>query len=170
MKYYIGIDASLTGTGICLMDDDHMIATHLRVDPKARRGCERLEFILTSFRDVLHKFQGIEAAAIEGYAYGARGHLAQLGELGGLLRLELYCLDIPFTVVAATSLKKYVTGSGRGDKNMMLLSVYKKWGISCADDDQADSYALARLCCAIHEKEELLKYEQEVVANILKKG
>lgn len=169
MKYYLGIDASLTGTGLCLIDDEHAIATQVTIKPQDRRGCERLEFVLDFFRTTLNHFPGIHAAAIEGYSFASKfSHAHSQGELGGILRLELYKRHIPFVQVAPMSLKKYITGSGKGEKNKILLEVFRKWGVNCKDDNQADSYALARLCCALYENEKFLKYEGEVFKNLKK--
>ncbi len=52
--------------------------------------------------------------------------------------------EVPFKVVAPGTLKKFVTGDGRAKKDLMLLKVYKKWGVEFDDDNLADAYSLAR--------------------------
>ena len=46
--------------------------------------------------------------------------------------------------VAPTSLKKFVTGKGNAKKDLMLLSVYKRWGFDTTNDNKADAYGLAQ--------------------------
>ncbi|MCX5318137.1 hypothetical protein [Streptomyces sp. NBC_00154] len=47
--------------------------------------------------------------------------------------------------VAPTSVKKFVTGSGRADKDKMLLAVYMRWQFEAPNHDVADAYTLARI-------------------------
>jgi crossover junction endodeoxyribonuclease RuvC len=97
----------------------------------------------------------------------------QLAALNYMLRSRLYELFIPFIIVAPTSLKKFVTGSGRGDKNIMLLEAYKKWGVDCKNDDENDAHALARVAQALYDSEQvtpkinLLKPQEEVIKMLL---
>jgi Holliday junction resolvasome RuvABC endonuclease subunit len=113
----------------------------------------------------------VEAIAIEGYAFGSQ--MANMaGELGGMIRLALYdnyrfvndASAFPL-VVPPTSLKKYITGKGRVDKNQILLNVYKKWGVEFNNDNAADSYGLARIARNAHDFE----YEKEVYDKLLTK-
>ena len=69
--------------------------------------------------------------------------------------------------VAPSSLKKFVIGSGKGEKNLMLLHVFKKWGIEAVNDDEADAVALARVGVALVNPDAAKhKYEKEVLAVI----
>ena len=43
-------------------------------------------------------------------------------------------------------LKKYATGKGNCEKNLILLSVYKNFGQEFKSDDIADAYVLAHMC------------------------
>ena len=48
-------------------------------------------------------------------------------------------------VVSVFCLKKWVAGTGRAAKEMMLLHVYKRWGVEFKDNNLADAYGLARI-------------------------
>ncbi len=52
--------------------------------------------------------------------------------------------NVNFKIIAPGTLKKFVTGDGRAKKDLMLLKVYKKWGVEFSDDNLADAYGLAR--------------------------
>jgi Holliday junction resolvasome RuvABC endonuclease subunit len=82
--------------------------------------------------------------AIEGYAYGTKQGREAAGELGGQVKVGLWEIRLPYIVVAPTTLKAFVLGSGRGEKSHMMLKVFQRWGFEAANDDQADAYGLAR--------------------------
>ena len=70
-------------------------------------------------------------------------------------------------------IKKFLTGKGNAKKNLMLMNVYKKYGIECSDDNQADAFTGAKLLKNIYEvenktkiKEDFTKYEWEVINGI----
>ncbi|WP_330481350.1 hypothetical protein [Streptomyces sp. NBC_00724] len=72
--------------------------------------------------------------------------------------------------VAPPSVKKFVTGSGRADKDKMMLAVYMRWQFEAPNHDVADAYTLARI--AAHLDPELqvappeLKFQQEVLDTV----
>ena len=61
--------------------------------------------------------------AIEGYAYGATGQVFNIAENCGMLKHKLYKKGIDFHVVAPTTIKKFATGKGNANKEMM----YESW-------------------------------------------
>lgn len=165
---YIGIDQSYTGFGITAINKKGEFYTE--VFKSQESGIERLHDIRNYVEDFLSEFS-VEAVAIEGYAYGSK--LANMaGELGGIIKLLLFELypdndeaRYPL-IVPPPSLKKYVTGKGRVEKNQILLSTYKKWDVEFTDDNAADSYGLARIVRNKHDFE----YEKEVYDNITSPG
>lgn len=79
--------------------------------------------------------------------------LAQTGEVTGAAKLWMHQLEIPWREVAATTLKKFVTGSGAGKKEVMWLGAYKRWGVEPEtlqkNDNVLDAYCLARAGLAL---------------------
>lgn len=73
------------------------------------------------------------------------GQAFSIGELGGVIKLMLHMNKIPYTDVPPTVLKKFVTGKGTAMKDDIMLHVYKKWGWTAPDNNQADAYGLARM-------------------------
>jgi crossover junction endodeoxyribonuclease RuvC len=73
-------------------------------------------------------------------------------------------------IVAPSSLKKFITGSGKGDKDMMMMSVYKNYGFEAMDNNECDAYSLAVCGLGVIGKpiRELIKPQLEVI-NLLKK-
>jgi len=106
------------------------------------RGAERLAYFRERFTSLFADCPG--AAALEGYSFGSKNGRGAAGELGGVVRLAAHDAGVRLLVVPPTVLKKYVTGKGTGDKAVMLLHVYKRWGFETDDHNVADAYALAR--------------------------
>ena len=83
-------------------------------------------------------------------------------------------------IVQPKTLKKWITGFGKGDKNMMLLKAFRKYNIEFSDDHTCDAYGLAMVGKALYDIEQgkttlqsYMKYEQEVIKLIkgkVKKG
>jgi Holliday junction resolvasome RuvABC endonuclease subunit len=73
-------------------------------------------------------------------ASGNRAH--QIGEWGGVLRLALYDhLAQPIVEVPPSSLKKYLTGRGNADKDLMLSTATRRFD-RVLNNDEADALAL----------------------------
>ena len=165
---HIGIDQSYTGFGITALNKKDEFYTE--VFKSNQSGIERLHDIRNYVEDFLSEFE-VLGVAIEGYAFGSQ--LANMaGELGGTIKLLLFELypDTPEAryplIVPPTSLKKYITGKGKVDKNQILLSTYKKWDVEFTDDNAADSYGLARIVRNKHD----LEYEKEVYDKLTSPG
>ncbi len=169
----IGIDQSLTSTGLAMLSTDGSFARTKAVVPKTH-GIPRLREIEAAVvRWVEDAPEYPDLVVMEGYSFGARGRsIFQLGELGGVLKVALARLgfeestrmparglnardeegqgvDGGLVVVPPTQLKKFATSKGTADKRQMALSVYKRWGFEADTDDEVDAYALARLGAAL---------------------
>ncbi len=82
---------------------------------------------------------------LEGYAFGAKMKREVLGEFGGILRWHLVAIDPLLCEVSPLGLKKFVTGKGAGQKEQMMLGVFRNWGYEPSGNDDADAYGLWRL-------------------------
>lgn len=150
MTRVIGVDQSYTGFGYC----NGFGSAFKQNFPNAKYLSQphRLVAIRDWYIDLLKAEMKQEAAAqnyadvqvfMEGYAFGAKVNREILGELGGVVKVAtLEITGHPPTMVPPTVLKKFVTSKGNAKKNEMLLGVYKQWGVTYADDNVADAYAL----------------------------
>jgi crossover junction endodeoxyribonuclease RuvC len=126
--------------------------------PNGCKNVERLFFLTNLFIEFLSKYD-ITYCCIESPAYGSEaGHLFELGEWAGIVKLELFKKGIPFMLVAPNQLKKYVSGSGQSKKQTIILDVYKNFGEEIRQDDIADAYVLARIS-----RDYFVSYEKDVV-------
>ena len=148
---FIGIDLSLTGTGLTILDEDANIITQKCIATSSSQDIvTRCRLIEREIKSYLHEYALYEGKAvyIEGLSFGSKGNAAL--ELAGLHYIMRYSLEYYLTVdkvevIPPTVIKKYVTGKGNAKKNIMLKEAYKKWGIDMNDDNVCDSYALARM-------------------------
>lgn len=145
----LAFDQSLTSTGYCVID---MFTGEYEVGiltpPKGLRDSSRLLWIHSRVSNLIDSYAP-EAIAMEGYAFGARSRAHSLGELGGVIKLKVIGYTAKtgcgFYIIPPTTLKKYITGKGNSNKDIMLLSLYKRFGEEFDDNNKADAFSLAIL-------------------------
>lgn len=174
MSVYVGIDQSLSGFGLSILfDDDLRHDTRVKgFDPaKLGPGVTRYLKVAEWLDSVLQGFPTPNHIVMEGYANGAKFGREKAGELGATVKMALYDIYGPSsaaaypTIIKPSSLKKFVTGKGAGQKNLMLLGVYKKWDEEFTNDNAADAYSCARVAMAI-DKGPALAYEKDVLKTL----
>ena len=148
----LGLDLSLTGTGVVLLGrDDRPEWKHISTPAKMKLE-ERFYKILCgidSYADVA------DVIVIESPAMQAQGQaLTKIFGLNAVVRYDLWEDDKKWVDVAPTSLKKFVTGNGRASKADMIEAVAERWGFHADNDDIADAYGLAVYGIHLHQKEE----------------
>jgi len=158
---YVGIDQSLTGTGIVVIDKNgEIVGMRLIAPPKnLNRGVQRLNWITKTVIEFMdEKCDGCVASVREGYSYGSKGRsVFDLGELGGCLDLMLFHNrgegTLEHFVIPPSTMKKWVLGHGNVKKDTgYLMKILAKTGIKFPDDNQADAYMHAvtlRSACLI---------------------
>ncbi len=130
----VGLDLALTATGIA---DEH----GTRCFRSKSRGMERLDEILTQVRGTGEPRP--ELVVIEGYSFGSHSaHAHELGELGGVIRYDLWRVQIPYVDVAPAVLKKFTTGKGNASKFEVIAAAIRRWGFEGSDENEADAYML----------------------------
>lgn len=155
-RYYAGIDPSLTGTGICiLIPGEKPFVQTISTSPKTHPNIyNRLNHIVSEIKRMLIDEFGLyedDVICIERPFVSPQNMNAQqnLLVLSHKIRECLYNLKMPWRDVSPMSLKKFVCGTGKAEKSMMLMRVYKNWDISADDDNQADAVGLAQMARAM---------------------
>lgn len=138
----VGLDLSLTSTGIALGDD----WTDAFVSKK--KGMERLD-------EILDRIQGTVCwlptpyVVVEGYAFARRANYAfSLGELGGLVKYWCWKNDIPVVEVPPTLRAKFATGRGNANKSEVVSAISARTGMTFAGsgaDDMVDAWILLEM-------------------------
>jgi len=142
---FIGMDFAFAKSGLAILDENaNIISEGVIVTSPKTPDEERLIQIL----DVLNKLdqEDIKMVYLEGLSYGSQGRsVSQIGAVHYLTRIFLYKNKINYKIISPSELKKFITGKGNAKKDLMLLNIYKKFGISYEDDNLADAYSLARM-------------------------
>ncbi len=165
----LGLDISLTATGLVVLDGNKMV--HKQILRSKKLGDKPIDETvrLTRLAEDIHevvKEHRPDAVAIEGLAFAIRKttSFAQLAALQFMVRRDLIHYTEPPLIVAPTTLKKFVTGKGNAQKDVMLLEIFKRWGVTFFDDNEADAYALARTAQAVFDKDtKTTAFQKEVV-------
>lgn len=151
----IGLDLGLTQTGVVWRGGNgrpvgHSIAVKMSAGAGARERVERIVYIAQRVVDLVNT-SGAETVAIEGYAYGTSQRLADLGELGGAVRFELWRLAgkiplvIPPNVTRLIALGLGGKGGGRGGpKKPAVMKAVRREAPGLATDDERDAYVVMR--------------------------
>lgn len=155
----MGIDQSLTGSGIAIFKDGEeyyfLISTSKTKNTKAptidytRRLIEMTDEIQKLIKEYKPDYIGME-----GMSFGARGSAVyDLGGLSHLLRTMFFKEKVKFVIIPPTVVKKYFTGKGNSDKLVMIEEAMKR-GANIPffttikkqrvfDDNVTDAYAIA---------------------------
>ncbi len=109
------------------------------------RGPERLDYI---WNEIAFAIQAgdITHVVTEGYAFGKGFQAHQIGELGGLFKVELWRAGIPCGEVTPAQIKQFATGKGNAKKDDMIEAAIRHFGFTGHGNDEADAWLM--LCMA----------------------
>ena len=166
---FCGLDLSLTGSGVVVIGEDYSILHKCKLHVDALKS-ERLYLLEGLLLKILEDFPKVDMACIESPAYNDKGKLFEIGEWNGVVKLNLFKRGIPYIVAAPSQLKKYVLGVGdvEATKDLIILDVFKKFGVEIRENNIADAYVLSRIAhdYVIGDNSELKTYQKEVLAKI----
>jgi len=159
----MGIDASLTATGIVVLEDDKIIERQWAVIRSKLIGIDRVAEIAER---CCHIARAVEThvVAIEQYSYSARFTQAySLGELGGAIRYLLFRQGIHVESWPVATIRKALTGKGNLPKAAMPLAIYKRYGVEFASaPDALDAWAVAYTAWLFRQPpEQLLAFKKD---------
>ena len=156
MVRYVGLDPSFTNTGVCIIDGDAVDTFSIRTSPKDP-VFTRQKQACVSVCKLLHPGDLI---AIEDFGMAARhspsGRFLERIEMCGMLKLLMgQKTRAPWFSCSPDILKMFITGRGTAKKEQMVEAVRYIWNQNVKNDDEADAFALARLCQAAVTEEEV---------------
>lgn len=155
---FVGMDPSYNGFAIIVIDKNANIIEQKLFASNSELEVEEQLIELESEYKFVANILSLHSVYIEGPSYASKGSFVlQMGALHYIIRLMLKIKNINYKIIAPGTLKKFVTGSGRAKKDLMLLKVYKKWGVEFDDDNLADAYSLARLALEEYKNNENTK-------------
>lgn len=152
----VGIDLSLTSTGVATLVDGTLTTTRVTskghtADSLARRF-ER-QTIITD--QLLELAKGASLVVIEGLFTGPKaGHVIDRAGAWWRVAGSLMLWNIPVLVIPATQAKMFLTGKGNADKGTMVMVASKLWPdwMPSSDsnaEDEADAIALVMVGLAV---------------------
>jgi crossover junction endodeoxyribonuclease RuvC len=175
--YFCGLDLSLTSPGYCFVNSNEAKEPSLVgfLKTKDMRGMKRVDVI---FKSIVGNFKNFKPkiVVIEGYSYASKGNLTGLAELGGIIRFKLFRMGIEYVEVAPATLKKFATGKGVGDKNKVMLKVFKQWKLEFENDDECDAFVLSVIAKYLYywkryknfQGVKLYDYQKEIIKKLAK--
>lgn len=113
----------------------------------------RLDALLNLISGFLKTYQPTHMA-LEDYAMARQAHVHSLGEVGAVVRLVAYWLDLPFRVYDVQAVKLFATGRGDAQKADMIIACRSKWDQidftrfgkeDGAGGNLADAYVIAKI-------------------------
>ena len=103
--------------------------------------------------DVLKSYD-VDAVLLEDYAYAATGRVFNIGENTGILKYRLARSDINIYTVTPNEVKKFATGKGNANKELMLSNFITQTGVDVREimdyagenpiSDIVDSYYICK--------------------------
>jgi crossover junction endodeoxyribonuclease RuvC len=151
---YVGLDLSLTSTGVAIIHNGTATVRRVKSKGVARATtadqAERLARLVT---DIAAAFPATDHTkiAVEGPSYGSTGSAAHI--LGGLWWLVRdYLRGMNVAVVPPGTVKKYATGRGNAGKDEVLATVVRRYAdVAVTGNDEADALVLAAIAARLDE-------------------
>jgi len=186
MKYFLGLDISLTSTGVCVINEKGKVCiiTHITSENIGNDVSGRMLRIKNVGKEVLAALGKniIMCTAIEAYSFASKGKLAQLVEIGSHIRFKIYSFT-PSVIIEPVpiQLKKFILGpqlmkkaKGKEAKTIIIREIYKKYCLDINNDDEADAFILANIALLYYNirnnvKSKHFTYQREVIEALIKK-
>lgn len=134
----LGLDLSLTSTGLCLPN-----GATARLKTRQKDGDRRLLLIRDMVRAAIREEQPhlavIEDLPMHAMSAGITAHVH------GVVKAELLEARIPYALIVPATLKSYACDHGRADKKRMAAAAYLAAGVEFTSDpggDQCDAWWL----------------------------
>lgn len=158
MTSVVGIDSSLTSTGLVRLFGDYLngggVAHRVRSKPAGGAIAARVARLDAVAGEIVRFVlsEPTDLAVIEGPAYGTAGKSGSMHDRSGLWWLIVFALTqagVKVMEVPPTSRIKYATGVGggpKGSKDQVLTAVVRRYPqFDISGNDQADALLLAAI-------------------------
>lgn len=137
----LGLDLS-TKTGIAVVDQHKTILYSSEVEFKKLTSWERIAAITTEVVKVIETYQPNLIVIEEGFI-GQASSAIVLTQINAIVRYYLWQDDTKYLDVSAGVLKKWLTGTGAAQKDVMMMHVLKQFKHESKTNNIADAIALA---------------------------
>lgn len=170
MTYYMGLDLSVTATGLMVIDSDLNIIKQETIETKSVGKhwydlADRRYYITNKIINTVFEYK-LAHICIEDYAVVHAKAAIPIIELGGCVKDSLRAYFIsssPIYFVPPTTVKKFVTGIGNANKIEMATHITNKYGVMFKNDNIYDAYGLALFSMALDGQGNWTKAQQEML-------
>lgn len=141
----VGLDLSTKRVGFAAADGQLLSITgHAGAEDPYRRLHELTREIVRAFHLRPPK---PDLVVIEDYSLAAPGRLSlvRLGEIGGVVRMTLFEMDVPMVLVPVSTVKRFATNNGAAKKDEMIRAAIRLGARGSVNDDEADAFHLRRM-------------------------
>ena len=170
---FIGIDPSLTNTGIFVLDaagNTVAIGQSNILGTSSKKPTERLKAISEFVLSFLPS-NGEVCIGYEDYSFDSVHRAFDLAELGGAIKMSLSGKYKAMHMFAPSALKSFATGCGSAKKDAMIAQAIKErqdvFEVQTGADDVCDAYFLALAAMYINDPESAIKVNSEFVRHRL---
>lgn len=156
----LGVDASLTATGLCRVDIEPIgdpvnqpaiieVCTLSTFKPRLKTKREYSVRVSHVIEQVEGAFEDVDLVVMEDLAYGAKGEAVWVlpwifGRIIDLCEKH----DKELIVASTSQVKMYATGKGNTKKEICVLATAQRFpAINIADNNQADALICAAIGC-----------------------
>lgn len=160
MPHVLGIDASLTATGLCRVIIESIgdpvnqppiieVCTLSTFKPRLKTKREYSVRVSHVIDQIEGAFEGIDLVCMEDLAYGAKGEAVWVlpwifGRIIDLCERH----DKELIVVSTSQVKMYATGKGNAKKEVATLATVQRFpGVEIANNNEADALIVAAIGC-----------------------
>lgn len=158
MPRIIGIDPSMTSTGLCIVDrrasGNDFTAVCRTIKTKSGDGSwttqyERIALITAHITEELEKLPTL--VSMEAPAFSrVQGHQHDRSGLWWGIFAACWRRGIPVITPTTNQRMQYATGKGNADKDIVLASAIRRWpDVDFAGNDEADALILAAIGCRV---------------------
>lgn len=148
--YTVGIDTSLTGVGVGVLDEEGKYVDAVLVETATTDGTvlQRLKMVQDGVADVLEEYEPdiISWESIRN-PRNVNSFKKNSMALSAIAMSDYFCKnfdDILLIRYGAGQIKKAVSGAG-GEKQLVMKNLLRKWQIDVDDDNKADATIVGKL-------------------------
>ena len=146
--FYAGIDPSISNTGLVILDSKMNVVHQIngKITSKSNYDIEnyinQAKYIVSFLAD-----KNISAIGYENYSFNSTHRAYSLAEYNGILKSEiLRVCNKNTTLISPMQLKKFATGNGHADKNIVMQKAKEECPLfdKSTSSDICDAYFLAK--------------------------
>lgn len=178
----MGIDASLTGTGLYKIITDNNFKVIKEETITLKNKLDGVRRIIYIEEEIAKWVKDVDLVCIEGYAYSRAFRRESLAELVGVIKRRLYKMNKTYKIIRTQEVKKILTGEYKKPKKYKELKT-KEWTLKLTKerlnkdfgnkDNECDAFGLCLIAyyLKMHELNiDLLKkkpFEYQLISSIL---